>query len=464
MQRKCHVYDKRCVAGVDIPAAVWWRGVPVFPQRRPLRLRAIEYGRRSMRVIIVGAGIGGLTTALALHQVGITNVVCIEAAKEIRPLGVGINLLPHAVRELTELGLAADLDRIGVATADLTYVNEFGSTIWSEPRGVAAGYRWPQYSIHRGEFQVLLAEHVRERLGSAAIRLGARVQRVDSDSTGATVTWMEDGVEHSERADVVIAADGIRSVVRAQLHPDEGSPIPNGAILWRGVTRSAPFLSSRSMIMAGYRARKFVAYPIGPVGEDGLQDINWIAEIVDEDRVIGESDWNKRVPVSDFIDFFASWNLGWLDVPALINGAEYVFEYPLVDRDPLDTWLHGRIALLGDAAHPTYPVGSNGSSQAIIDARVLAFALSSMDADAALAFYERERLPKTRGLQLANRLMGPEIVMQIAHDRAPKGFTDIDNVIPRAELEQIAAQYKTLAGFDPRTLNTRPAWSTEQPS
>lgn len=416
-----------------------------------------------MRVIIVGAGIGGLATALALHQVGITDLVCLEAAREIRPLGVGINLLPHAVRELTELGLADDLARLGVATGDLTYVNEFGSTIWSEPRGIAAGYRWPQYSIHRGHLQMMLAERVRERLGAEAIRMGARVEHVDYDGSGATVSWTDDGVEHREHGDVVIAADGIRSAVRAQLHPHEGSPIPTGAILWRGVTRAAPFLSGRSMIMAGYRARKFVAHPISPIGEDGLQDISWIAEIVDEEREIVESDWNKRVPVSDFIDFFAHWQLGWLDVPALIRGAEYVFEYPLVDRDPLDRWVHGRLTLLGDAAHPTYPVGSNGSSQAIIDGRVLAYALSSLDIDAALAFYERERLPKTRGLQLANRLMGPEIVLQIAHERAPEGFTDIEDVIPRAELEQIAAQYKTLAGFDPRTLNTRPAWSTEQP-
>lgn len=415
-----------------------------------------------MRVVIVGAGIGGLTTALALHQVGITDVVCVEAAREIRPLGVGINLLPHAVRELSELGLADALERIGIATADLTYVTERGTTIWSEPRGIAAGYRWPQYSIHRGHFQVMLAAEVRERLGADAIRLGARVRNVEYSAQGATVVWEADGVEHREIADLVIAADGIRSAVRAQLHPEEGAPIPNGAILWRGVTRTTPFLSGRSMIMAGYRARKFVAYPISPVGEDGLQDINWIAEIVEDERVAAESDWNRVVPVSEFLPHFAQWDLGWLDVPALITGAEAVFEYPLVDRDPLDRWVHGRLALLGDAAHPTYPVGSNGSSQAIIDARVLAYALSSLGIDQALAFYERERLPKTRAVQVANRLMGPEIVMQMAHERAPEGFTDIEQVIPRAELEQIALQYKTLAGFDPATLNARPTWSTQE--
>jgi 2-polyprenyl-6-methoxyphenol hydroxylase-like FAD-dependent oxidoreductase len=414
-----------------------------------------------MRVIIVGAGIGGLATALALQQVGITNVVCLEAARELRPLGVGINLLPHAVRELTELGLADELERIGVATADLTYVNEYGSTIWSEACGLYAGYRWPQYSIHRGHFQVMLAEHVTARLGVDAVRLGARVQSVEYNSTGATVHWSDDSGEHHEQADVVIAADGIRSAVRAQLHPHEGSPIPNGTILWRGVTRTRPFLSGRSMIMAGYRTQRFVAYPIGPVGEDGLQDINWIAEIADDNRIIGDSDWNKQVPVSDFLTGFSEWDLGWLNVPELINGADFVFEYPLVDRNPLDQWVHGRLVLLGDAAHPTYPVGSNGSSQAIIDARVIAFALSTLNIDAALAYYENERLPKTRGLQLANRLMGPEIVMQMAHERAPEGFTDIEDVIPRQELEQVAVQYKTLAGFDPRTLNTRPAWSTE---
>lgn len=410
-----------------------------------------------MRVVIIGAGIGGLTTALALHRVGITDVVCLESAAEIRPLGVGINLLPHAVRELTELGLADDLEAIAVRTADLTYVNAFGQRIWSEPRGVDAGYGWPQYSIHRGEFQMLLARHVRERLGNAAIRTGVRITSVDSTADGATVRW--DGGEAT--ADVVIAADGIHSAVRAQWHREEGAPIWNGTILWRATSRFAPFLGGRSMIMAGHRQTKFVAYPIGPIGDDGLQTINWIAERIEPERGEVQQDWNRAVPVDVFAGHFATWNFDWLDIPALINAAQVVYEYPLVDREPLDTWVQGRVALLGDAAHPTYPVGSNGSSQAILDARALAFALATLPVDDALRFYENERLPKTRGLQMANRMMGPEIVMQLAHERAPQGFDDIEQVIPLTERQEIAARYKSIAGFDPKLLRERTSWTPE---
>ena len=213
------------------------------------------------------------------------------------------------------------------------------------------------------------------------------------------------------------------------------------------------------MIMAGNRETKFVAYPITPVGADGLQTINWIAERRDFELSEVLHDWNRSVSTDVFRHFFADWHFDWLDVPALIDAAEYVFEYPMVDREPLDSWVQGRILLLGDAAHPTYPIGSNGSSQAIIDARVLAYALATLPVDQALRFYEAERLPKTRGLQQANRMMGPEIVMQIAHERAPQGFANIEDVIPAAELKETAAAYKLVAGFDPVALRTRPTWT-----
>ncbi len=417
-----------------------------------------------MRVLIIGGGIGGLTAALSLHAVGLTDVTVMESVPEIRPLGVGINVLPHAVRELVELGLGEELASRGVATADLTYVDRFGSTIWSEPRGVAAGYRWPQYSIHRGQLQTLLLEETLRRLGSHSVRTGCRAVRVETVGESAHLTLREDGAELVEVADVVIAADGINSVVRAGRFPDEGPPQWNGQILWRAVSRVRPFLTGKSMVMAGDRDQKFVAYPISEIGPDGLQVINWIAEMAFENRDAGQQDWNRRVEKDVFASAYADWGFDWLDIPGLIEAADEVLEYPMVDRPPLDSWVEGRVALLGDAAHPTFPIGSNGSSQAIIDGRALAFALATMPIDDALAFYEHERLPRTRELQRVNRAMGPERVMQMIRERAPEGFANIDDVIPRAELEDVAASYKRVAGFEPSVLNEQRSWTPEVPA
>jgi len=412
-----------------------------------------------VRVVVIGGGIGGLTTALSLHDVGITDVTIVEAVPEILPLGVGINLLPHATRELVELGLAEALGRRGVPTSDLTYVDRRGATIWSEPRGLAAGYRWPQYSIHRGRFQLLLLEETLRRLGPDSVRTGCRVRSATTAGGVALVSWTEGDRLVEETFDVAVAADGIKSVVREQWHPDQGLPQWNGQILWRATSRMTPFLTGTSMVMAGDREQKFVAYPIGPVADDGLQQVNWIAEKSVDTGEMAPQDWNRSVGTEVFAPAFADWQFDWLDVPAVIDAAEAVFEYPMVDRPPLESWVRGRVALLGDAAHPTYPIGSNGSSQAIIDSRVLAFALATMPVDDALRFYEDERLPRTRELQRVNRSMGPERVMQMARERAPEGFADIHDVIDRAELEEIAAKYKRVAGFDPVMLNERASWT-----
>lgn len=408
-----------------------------------------------MRVLIAGAGIGGLLTALSLHKAGITDVQVLESVQEIKPLGVGINVLPHAVRELTELGVAEKLDKIAVKTADLTYVNSFGKTIWSEPRGTAAGYEWPQYSVHRGRFQMLLLDEVLARLGNDSVITGARIISEHTEGEKVFVKTTAGDFE----GDLLVASDGIKSTVRANWHPEEGAPIWNGAVLWRASSRAKPFLTERSMIMAGHRHLKFVAYPIGPVEADGLQEINWIAERIDPDMTDLQNDWNRAVPIERFAHYFQEMNWGWLNVPELISTADEVLEYPLVDREPLDTWIKGRTVLLGDAAHPTYPVGSNGTSQAILDARALAYGLATLPIDEALKFYEAERLPKTRGLQEANRGMGPELVMQLAHERAPQGFDEVTDVIPQQELEEIAARYKKIAGFDPKALSARASWS-----
>lgn len=413
-----------------------------------------------MRIIVVGAGIGGLTTALSLHQAGI-EVDVYEAVPELKPLGVGINILPHAARELTELGLGERLAERAIATEALVYTNRYGQEIWREPRGMFAGYRWPQYSVHRGALQMLLYEAAIERLGADRVHTDAAAVRVDSTESSAEVTFQSrSGELHKQRADVVVAADGIHSALRAQLYPNEGPPKWCRRILWRGMTESTPFWGGRTMIMSGYQDQKFVCYPIDPVAAArGKSLINWIAELhFPESDDFRREDWNRSGALSDFLPRFEDWRFDFLDVPDLIRRAQAVFEYPLVDRDPVERWTFGRVTLLGDAAHPMYPIGSNGASQAILDARTLAYELATApDIDSALQRYEAARLPPTSRLVLVNRANGPEQVMQLAHERAPQGFKHVNEVISADELDRVHRNYKQLAGFDCETLNTRPS-------
>jgi len=418
-----------------------------------------------MELVVVGAGIGGLTTALSLHAAGIRCRVC-ESVQRIEALGVGINLLPHAVRELTELGLLDALRATAIETAELIYFNKFGQEIWREARGIEAGYRWPQLSIHRGSLQALLLDAVRTRLGADAVVTQHHFDRFEETGDGRIVATFVDrhsGVTTGTvTADGLIAADGIHSRVRALLYPDEGLPIWNGAILWRGVTESAPFLSGRSMFMAGHQNQKFVCYPISADAlTRGRSLSNWIAELRFEPRPLPErEDWNRRGKLDDFYPAFEAWRFDWLDIPSLIRSADAVYEFPMVDRDPLPRWSFGAVTLLGDAAHPMYPIGSNGASQAILDARVLALELSRAATTAeAFSRYESTRRPATAAIVLANRVNGPEQVMQLAEERAPAGFADIESVIPLAEREEIANRYKQVAGFQKEALNARSSWS-----
>ena len=414
-----------------------------------------------MTVLIVGGGIGGLATALSLHQVGIP-VQVFESVAKVEPLGVGINLLPHAVRELTELGLDAALAATAIPTSRLSYASKRGQPIWSEPRGRSAGYNWPQYSIHRGELQMVLYRAVIERLGADAIRPGHHLERIEESATGVRAHFIDRATGASRGSTdgaLLIAADGIHSTVRAKLYPDEGPPIWNGAILWRGVTDGTPFLDGRTMIMAGHEFQKFVCYPISrEVEAVGRSRINWIAERkFKPDHSWRREDWNRPGRLEEFLPEFESWRFDWLDVPALIRAAPGCYEYPMVDRDPLSRWTHGRVTLLGDAAHPMYPIGSNGASQAILDARVLARELRARGTSAAaLEAYEAERRPATARIVLANRGNGPEQVMQLVEQRAPQGYARIEDVLSAAELEEAAAGYKRIAGFDKDALNARP--------
>ncbi len=405
-----------------------------------------------------------MVTALCLERAGIEAHV-FESAAEIRPLGVGINLLPHSVRVLTALGLDAKLAETGIPTAELIYYNKFGQLIWREPRGLAAGYTWPQYSIHRGRLQMLLYDTVRERLGNDAMHTGCHLQSFveRGDQVEAQFINRTTGeIIAVESGDVLIGADGIHSRVRHHFYPDEPEPQFSGKVLWRGVTEGEPFLTGRSMFMAGYANRKFVAYPIDvETAARGRSLINWVADVQMGEQYAGTPrDWNRQVPIETVLPHFDSWKFDWpefkLDIPALIEGASAIYEFPMIDRDPLARWSFGRVTLLGDAAHPMYPIGSNGASQAILDAPALVEALTAEpNAESALQRYEQERLQPTARIVLTNRQQGPEQCMQLVEERAPNGFTNLHDVISPAELEEIAGRYKQIAGFSREELNAK---------
>ena len=406
-------------------------------------------------VIIIGAGIGGLTLGLNLHKAGIPCRIY-ESVPEVRAIGVGINLLPHATKELAALGLEDALAKVAIATKDATFFNRFGQLIYQEPLGRAAGYDHPQFSIHRGDLQMVLLDAFRERAGADRVALNRHCLGVEQDSAGVTATFSDGpgGKERfSVRGRVAIACDGINSAVRKQFFPDEGEPRYSGVNMWRGVTRWKPMLSGASMVRAGWLSHgKMVIYPIRETGSDGLQLINWVAEI--ETPNYRKRDWNRAGSLDDFIGPFSDWHFDWLDVPAFIRAADSVLEFPMVDQDPLPRWSHGRITLLGDAAHPMVPRGSNGAGQAILDAKALTAALLDIaDPVAALAAYEKQRLEATTRIVLTNRTNPPDAILrevfQRTHDRP---FKTIDDVISREELVALSDGYKQIAGYSKDAL------------
>jgi 2-polyprenyl-6-methoxyphenol hydroxylase-like FAD-dependent oxidoreductase len=414
-----------------------------------------------MDVLVVGAGVGGLTLALMLERAGIAARV-FEAAPEIRPLGVGINVLPHASRELGRLGLEADLTRHAVLTQEAAFFNRFGQLIYREPLGRAAGYDAPQYSIHRGDLQRVLAEAWCARAGRERLVTGWRCTGVTQDDGGVDVAFedVRDGrALPTQRADVVIACDGLHSAIRKQFHPDEGPPRYSGVNMWRGTTRWAPVLTGASMIRAGWLSHgKMVIYPIRDrIDDAGRQLVNWVAEI--ETPVHRQRDWNRPGRIEDFIGHFESWHFDWLDVPAMIRTADAVLEFPMVDQDPLPWWTRGRVTLLGDAAHPMVPRGSNGAGQAILDARDLADRLAAGgDPRAALVAYEAERLPATSRVVLENRRNPPDaIIREVVERTGDRPFERIEDVISREELERMSERYKRVAGYDRKSLDAKPS-------
>jgi 2-polyprenyl-6-methoxyphenol hydroxylase-like FAD-dependent oxidoreductase len=412
---------------------------------------------RKPNVIIVGAGIGGLTLALELHAVGV-ECVLLEAAPELTELGVGINLLPHATRSLSRLGLQDALARVAVTTKESIFFTRHGQFIYREPAGLAAGYAWPQFSIHRGDLQRVLGDAVRDRLGSDVICLAHRVVSFTQDSEAATVTVEHpDGTRSQVTGDVLVGADGVHSVLRRQLHPEAGRPHYTGYMMWRGTTIHPPFLSGASMLRAGWLATgKLVAYPIREdVDGNGSQLVNWLAEVEGPERA--QRDWTRRGELSDFIGHYEDWHFDWLDVPALFRGAQEVFEYPMVDSDPLPWWSLGRVTLLGDAAHPMVPRGSNGSAQAILDAQALAVLLAGAgdSPEAALRAYDEQRREATAEVVLTNRRNPPDALLREVYERTgDQPFERLSDVISDAEIVTMMSAYRKVAGFSTEHLGT----------
>ncbi len=409
-------------------------------------------------VLIAGGGIGGLATALTLHQIGVPFTV-LEAVSELRPLGVGINLQPNAVRELYDLGIgAADLDRVGIPAREWALVGRNGNDIYAEPRGLAAGYRWPQYAVHRGLFHMLLVDKLVERAGAGAIRLGSRVTgyRHGDDGGVSALVQRTDGAVETLQGDMLIAADGIHSAIRAQMHPDQAPIHWGGAIMWRGTTLAAPIRTGSSFIGLGTHRQRMVVYPIShPDRQTGLATINWIAEItVDNSEGWRNSGWFRSARVEDFIHHFADWTYDWLDVPDLLRRAEIVYENPMIDRDPVPTWRDGRVVLLGDAAHAMYPTGSNGASQAIVDARELgAMLVRHGVGEGALAAFDAKLCGPISEVILRNRGAGPFGLLNLVDARCGGAFERIDDVVPLAERTEFMARYKAAAGFAMEHLN-----------
>jgi len=409
-------------------------------------------------VIIIGGGISGLTLALSLHEAGIACRI-FDAAPVFRPLGVGLNLLPHAVRELSLLGLAPALAACAVETREMSYYNRYGQFIFSEPRGRFAGYDWPQFSIHRGALHQVLIDAVHQRIGPEAIVMSHKCVAVGEDDDAATAHFADPvsgRLLGAAQGSAVLGCDGIHSALRRHLYPDEGPAAYQGINMWRGVTRWPPYLSGATMIQAGWLdVGKMVIYPISrDLDGDGRQLINWVAEIQSPRNVM--LDWNLAGRLDDFFPTFADWHFPWLDVAAMISQKEVLLEYPMVDRDPLPHWSKGRISLVGDAAHPMYPRGGNGAGQAILDARALARHLRAGDVVGALQAYEAERRPAANSVVLMNRTAPPDMILKVVHERSGgKPFADIDALISREELAAITDNYKRVAGFDKASLSAK---------
>ena len=407
-------------------------------------------------ILIAGGGIGGLALALSLHQFGLRCTVY-EQVRSLKPLGVGINIQPNAVRELFDLGLTqAQLDEIGVPAKEWALVGQKGQEIYAEPRGTDAGYRWPQYAAHRGQLHMLLYQTLVDRAGAEAVQLGAKITGYTHGPAGGVTAHVAraDGSQTRAEGTLLIGADGIHSAVRAQMHPDQPPIHWGGALMWRGTSRAKPVRTGSSFVGLGDHRQRMVIYPISAPDADGYATINWIAEVTLDETEERKSGWYRPAELSDFAHHFDGWTYDWLDVPALLRGATEIYENPMIDRDPIPTWVDGPVALIGDAAHAMYPTGSNGASQAIMDARHLcARFLQDGVTPAALRSFDDTYCGPISELILRNRGAGPFGLLNMVNDRCGGAFDQIDDVIPPQERAEYMAQYKTAAGFAADRLN-----------
>lgn len=416
-----------------------------------------------MKILISGAGIGGLTLALSLHKrLPGASIDIFEAAPVFRPLGLGINLMPHAIRVLSDLGLREKLAGVAVEAREFAFYTSRGQHVYSEPTGVLAGHAYPHFSIHRGDLHTVLYEAVLDRLGAGRVHPGHKLWDFTQDAGTVTARFADPAgqVNRSATGDVLVGADGLHSAVRQRYYPDQGDPVFHGINMWRGVSVGKPFLTGASATRIGAlrRTGKLVVYPIRDnIDAAGNQLINWVAEVVTDQA--SPADWSAPGKLEDFIGYFERWRFDWLDCSALIRNSERILSYPMADRDPVDQWTFGRVTLLGDAAHPMYPRGGNGAAQAILDAESLARQLSQAGAAAAaLASYERERLPVVNKIVLTNRTTPPDTLIEVVEQRAGgQRFERIEDIISAAEIEAISKGYQRIAGYDRETVASKRA-------
>jgi 5-methylphenazine-1-carboxylate 1-monooxygenase len=418
-----------------------------------------------VQVIIVGGGIAGLSQALSLHQIGIACLVY-DAVQVLSPLGYGINLQPNAIRELTALGLGDQLAAAGILTKELAFYNKHGQLIWSEPRGRAAGYRWPQISISRGELHKVLLAAIHERLGAQAVVTGHRLTSFEQRGDRMIARFADPSGKPTGEAegDILIGADGIHSAVRQHLYQGEKA-VFDGYLHYRGIVEAAPYLTGASMAVVGHRYHRAIIYPVMQ-RPGGKVMINWLAYTKIPPGSPPLEAWDTAADKQACVDQFKGWTYPWLDVQGLFAAtrSDHVLQLPNVDRDPIPRWSFGRVTLIGDAAHPMQPVGAQAGSQAVVDGRVLAAALmATRDPVEALTSYQDERIAAMNDMIVRNRNLGLESILQTAEERAPQGFTHIHDVLSQHELEHTAISFKRAAGFDVETVNSRESF-VERPS
>lgn len=418
-----------------------------------------------MKVLIAGGGVGGLSAALSLVRAGIEDVTIIEAVPEVRPLGVGINLLPMAVREFIDLGIGDRIAEYGTEVERTLFFDSYGTEITSLPRGLSAGYHWPAYFYHRGSLQMLLMEAVTEALGADRIHTGTRLVGYRNDADGVTATVVDaTGISREIRADLLIGADGVHSTARALMHPGEDAPLWNGNIMYRAVCPlEGDFVDNHTALYGGHFGRRFLAYPVLTTAKERI--LNWNVTLAVGGDYLAKEDWNREVDRDRILEAVRGWTVTGVDVAEIVERTERVFEYPQVDREPLSTWVDGRVVLMGDAAHPLQPTGSNGTSAAVIDGRVLSYELATRDSiDEALQRYDTTRVAEMSQVVAANRRMADARILMLVHERAPEGFTNIDEVISKDEIATIVNDYQLLAGFQPEQLNSRASLTPPAPA